>query len=146
MAAPMLLRWMVFNVVVGNADGHAKNLSLLQRTPGSWTLAPFYDLVCTAAWEGLHRQLVVSVGGAAALGDIGRPQWEQLALDLGVGKRLVLEVVHALLAALPARLDAAMDDVATTIGAAVPRGQQLRAAIAGQARRAERLLGGRSAR
>ena len=39
-----LLRWQIFNVLAGNSDGHAKNLSLLYRPGGEIRLAPFYDL------------------------------------------------------------------------------------------------------
>ena len=42
-----LLRWQIFNVLVGNTDGHAKNLSLLQNERGQWQVAPAYDLVGT---------------------------------------------------------------------------------------------------
>lgn len=36
-----LLRWQIFNVLAGNSDGHAKNLSLLYRANGEIQLAPF---------------------------------------------------------------------------------------------------------
>ena len=44
-AAPLddlesLLRWQVFNVLAGNSDGHAKNLSLLYMLDGAVRLAP----------------------------------------------------------------------------------------------------------
>jgi len=40
-----LIEWQIFNVVTGNADGHAKNLSLLYDEAGPARLAPFYDLL-----------------------------------------------------------------------------------------------------
>ena len=42
-----LLDWVVFNVLIGNADAHAKNLSLLCDRVGQRRLAPLYDLVPT---------------------------------------------------------------------------------------------------
>ncbi|MDZ7621127.1 MAG: HipA domain-containing protein, partial [Candidatus Competibacteraceae bacterium] len=42
-----LLRWQIFNVLVGNSDGHAKNLSLLHLLNGETRLAPFY-MICIA--------------------------------------------------------------------------------------------------
>jgi hypothetical protein len=45
-----LLHWHIGNVLFGNADGHAKNLSLVYRD-GGCRLAPFHDLVCTAIYE-----------------------------------------------------------------------------------------------
>lgn len=44
-----LFRWLVFNVLVGNEDAHLKNLSCLV-SPRGFTLAPFYDLICTAVY------------------------------------------------------------------------------------------------
>ena len=44
-----LFRWLVFNVLVGNEDAHLKNLSLLVTRRGV-SLAPFYDLLCTAVY------------------------------------------------------------------------------------------------
>lgn len=44
-----LFRWLVFNVLVGNEDAHLKNLSCLV-SPRGFSLAPFYDLICTAVY------------------------------------------------------------------------------------------------
>jgi serine/threonine-protein kinase HipA len=49
-------------MLVGNMDGHAKNLSLL--TSGKRTrLAPFYDLVCTTVYPNLSQKLAFRIGG-----------------------------------------------------------------------------------
>ena len=40
------LQLIVFNFLIGNADAHAKNLSILHADNGI-KLAPFYDLVST---------------------------------------------------------------------------------------------------
>lgn len=45
-----LFRWSVFNVLIGNADAHLKNLSFFSR-PGGYDLAPFYDLVSTVVYN-----------------------------------------------------------------------------------------------
>ena len=57
-----LLRWQIFNVLAGNSDGHAKNLSLLYTPDGEIRLAPFYDLVCTRAIDRIDHHLALSVG------------------------------------------------------------------------------------
>ena len=54
---PHLLRWQIFNVLAGNSDGHAKNLSLLHTPDGEVRLAPFYDLVCTRAIDRIDHHL-----------------------------------------------------------------------------------------
>lgn len=45
-----LIRWQVINLLFGNSNGHAKNLSLLFSEDGI-RLAPFYDLVCTRIYK-----------------------------------------------------------------------------------------------
>lgn len=57
-----LVRWMFANFLVGNCDGHAKNLSLLYEDEGI-RLAPFYDVVSTDVYEGLDRTFALHVGG-----------------------------------------------------------------------------------
>lgn len=58
-----LFRWCVFNYLIGNADAHAKNLSLLYDAPSRPKLAPFYDLLCTAVYEGLACNMSMKIGG-----------------------------------------------------------------------------------
>jgi serine/threonine-protein kinase HipA len=57
-----LVRWTFVNFLVGNCDGHAKNLSLLYGDKGI-RLAPFYDVVSTDVYEGLDRTFALHVGG-----------------------------------------------------------------------------------
>lgn len=49
--ARFLLRVVTFNVAIGNADAHARNLSLLLHPDGTVTAAPLYDLVSTRAFD-----------------------------------------------------------------------------------------------
>jgi serine/threonine-protein kinase HipA len=45
-----LFQWLLFNVLVGNTDAHLKNISCLVTKDGI-SLAPHYDLLCTAVYE-----------------------------------------------------------------------------------------------
>jgi serine/threonine-protein kinase HipA len=65
-----LISWTIFNYLAGNADAHAKNLSLLITREGV-ALAPFYDLVSTAAYRELTEKLALKIGGE------NRPEWIQ---------------------------------------------------------------------
>jgi serine/threonine-protein kinase HipA len=49
-----LLRWAIFNFLIGNADAHAKNLAMIFTDRGP-RLAPFYDLICTQVYPDLLR-------------------------------------------------------------------------------------------
>ncbi len=74
-----LLRWVVFMFLIGNADAHAKNISLLYDEPPTPRLAPFYDVLCTAVYPGLATRLSMRIGGKYDPDYIMRRHWERLA-------------------------------------------------------------------
>ena len=59
-----LLDAAIFNVIVGNADAHGKNFSILYRS-GSPRLAPLYDLLCTAYYRDLSKSFAMKIGKRA---------------------------------------------------------------------------------
>lgn len=79
-----LLRWQIFNVLAGNSDGHAKNLSLLRSPDNVTRLAAFYDLVCTRAIERIDIHLAFEVGGERNPSLVTLDHWEALARECGV--------------------------------------------------------------
>jgi len=56
-----LFRLMVFNVLTGNKDDHAKNFSFLYKSSG-WQLAPAYDLVPSLGFGGNHTTTIAGAG------------------------------------------------------------------------------------
>lgn len=88
-----VLEWQIFNLIVGNADGHGKNLSILYAEDAV-TLAPFYDLVSTREYASLDRRFAMSVGGRFNAVEIGRKQWEALATDVAVSPHGLLRMVE----------------------------------------------------
>ena len=81
--ATQLLRWLIFNYLAGNSDGHAKNLSLLYHPDRVVRLAPFYGLTC-AALDKIDPRLAFAVGGERTPGNIKTAQWRQQAVALGI--------------------------------------------------------------
>ncbi len=79
---------LVFNVLIGNCDAHGKNYSLLYDSPAP-SLAPFYDLLSTAAYSGLTTRLAMSIDGATHLGEVDRRAWERLADQVGFAPRFL---------------------------------------------------------
>lgn len=102
--AENLLCWQIFNVLAGNSDGHAKNLSLLYNEEHQVQLAPFYDLVCTRAIERIDSKLALSIGGEFNPDKISEKHWGKLADDCKVRKpylkKLIRKTAEALLDAL----------------------------------------------
>lgn len=87
-----LLDAAIFNLIIGNADAHAKNFSLLHSSGiggGVITLAPLYDLLSTVIYPNLHVKLAMKVGGKAVLEDIEPRHWERFAADAGLGAPFV---------------------------------------------------------
>jgi serine/threonine-protein kinase HipA len=95
-----LLRWQIFNVLAGNSDGHAKNISWLYLPDGEVRLAPFYDLICTRAIERIDEKLAFAVGGERNPGLITIEHWKALAKECGVNAKylqgLVVNAAEAL--------------------------------------------------
>ena len=59
--AHRLFRLMVFNVLTGNKDDHAKNFSFLFKD-GKWQLSPAYDLVLSNGINGNHTTTINGKG------------------------------------------------------------------------------------
>lgn len=89
-----LLRWQVFNVLAGNSDGHAKNLSILYNENHQIELAPFYDLVCTRAVERLDTRIAMSVGGEFNPDNITIKHWKNLAKDCHIRETYLKKIIQ----------------------------------------------------
>lgn len=83
-----LLDWVIFNYLIGNADSHAKNISLLLTQQGP-QLAPFYDLMCTAIYDGLTDKLAMKIGGKYEPDWIIARYWQAFADDIEINYKLV---------------------------------------------------------
>ena len=75
---------LVFNVLIANADAHAKNYSLLLDTDGP-RLAPLYDLISTRVYTGLSRRLAMAIGGRDNPDYLSEKDWDTMAADAGLG-------------------------------------------------------------
>lgn len=95
-----LLRWCIFNVLIGNMDAHAKNLSLVIEPEGV-RLAPFYDLLATIVYPGLSEKLAMKIGGENRIPWLQRRHWERFAKAVGIQPRTVREEIGAMCLALP---------------------------------------------
>ncbi len=87
-----LLDYVLFNVLVCNTDAHAKNYSLMISGRG-FSLAPAYDVMCAAAWEGLTRNRAQKIAGKKRGEHLKRRHWQAFASDCGLnGPRLIKRV------------------------------------------------------
>jgi serine/threonine-protein kinase HipA len=95
-----LLDHVIFNVLACNTDAHAKNYSLMISGRG-FSLAPAYDVMCAAAWEGITRNLAQKVAGKNRGEHLKRRHWQTFAGDCGLNAlrliRRVEELANAVL-------------------------------------------------
>jgi len=105
-----LIEWVIFNLLVGNMDSHAKNLSLL-TVNGHTRLAPFYDLVCTTVYPHLSRKFAFKMGGENRPEWIRERHWGRFADEVGVKARWMDSVRGTLVQ----RIDGALQEVIDTL-------------------------------
>ncbi|HEY8270816.1 MAG TPA: HipA domain-containing protein [Pseudobdellovibrionaceae bacterium] len=82
-----LVKWLIFNVIVGNCDAHAKNISFLMVEPNEWRVSPHYDIVSTKIYPNLSTKLAMTIGGSSDSGTITGSHWTRLAKDIKVGTK-----------------------------------------------------------
>ena len=76
-----LLDATIFNLIIGNADAHSKNFSLL-HAGGGVTLAPLYDLLSTVAYPDLSAKLAMKIAKQSTLEEIQPRHWDAFANDV----------------------------------------------------------------
>lgn len=73
----------VFNVIIGNADAHGKNYSMLYDGK-SRHLAPGYDLVSTVFWPTLAAAPAMKIGGSDSINSILSGHWRKFAEEINI--------------------------------------------------------------
>lgn len=87
-----LLKWVIFNVLTGNADAHAKNIAILLTDPGP-RLAAFYDLLCTKIYGNLTDKLAMKIGGENRPDWLQAKHWKKFAGSVSIKQNLVLRIL-----------------------------------------------------
>ena len=88
------LKRVIFNYLIGNADGHAKNFSLLYRKRKP-ELAPSYDLLSTAVYPRLSRKMAMRIGKKYDPEKIFPRDWHKLVPDTAVARKNLEELLVA---------------------------------------------------
>ncbi|MEA3465685.1 MAG: type II toxin-antitoxin system HipA family toxin [Thermodesulfobacteriota bacterium] len=95
-----LLRWSLFNFLIGNADAHGKNISFLYAD-GQIRLAPFYDLLSTAVYERLiNNKFAMRMGGQKDPRYFSATNLTKFATEVGIGLRVVKRELAGLITAI----------------------------------------------
>lgn len=103
-AFTQFLRHFLFNLLIGNADAHAKNYALLY-TGEKRELAPAYDLVCTMTYPELDRRLPQRIGRSDQIDTLTNEQLVDGLLEVGVKAGAARRALQALARALDGALE-----------------------------------------
>jgi serine/threonine-protein kinase HipA len=80
-----LLDGVIFNLLIGNHDAHAKNFSLLYMPDRSVRLAPLYDLVSTVFYPELTDRMAMKIGKQPKSALVYPKDIDRFAADAGLG-------------------------------------------------------------
>lgn len=96
--------YFVYNFLIGNADAHAKNISLLQRD-GKPSVAPLYDAMSTLVYPQVYNSMAMEIGGQYEFKAVTRKSFELFAEKCDVRPKAVLSRLDALAAKLPRKAE-----------------------------------------
>ncbi|HOD07885.1 MAG TPA: type II toxin-antitoxin system HipA family toxin [Myxococcota bacterium] len=94
----------IFNILIGNADAHAKNYSFLYLN-GERRLAPLYDLVCTMAWPDLSKVPAMKVGKSSSMNNVTLSNWKFMAEETRLGWPMLRERLQRMAGRVLSELD-----------------------------------------
>ena len=90
-----LLDAAIVQVLLGNADAHGKNYSLVYRDR-SIELAPLYDLLSTVAWPDPSPRFAMRIAKRATLEELRQGDWDDFARAAGLGAPIIRRRVKEL--------------------------------------------------
>lgn len=88
-------RLAIFNFLIGNADAHGKNFSLLyeDKVP---VLAPAYDLLSTAIYESLASKMAMKIGGEYKPDFVMLRHWMRIIHDTALAQKALKREIETL--------------------------------------------------
>lgn len=101
----------IFNLIIGNADAHAKNFSLLYGENGAIELAPLYDLLSTVHYPELSLRLAMKIAKRHMLEELEPDDWKRFASESGLALRFIRTRAKELTSAVIESIDEAKAEV-----------------------------------
>jgi serine/threonine-protein kinase HipA len=83
-----LLRWALFQLLIGNCDAHGKNFAFFVDANGLHT-APWFDLVSVVQYPGVSHELAMAFGEVFDIRDIKAFALADFATRVGIDRRLM---------------------------------------------------------
>lgn len=116
------VRLLVVNAVLGNCDGHLKNLTVLRGADwSSFALAPAYDIASTVVYEGLDRHMAMRIGSTNKIDEVGRDDFLALAKELDVSPRMVRRLIEEVCEGVGGAASDVLRDMEDALGASLSK-------------------------
>lgn len=111
-ARVQLLRWLVFQVLLGNTDAHAKNLSFYMTADGP-VQAPAYDLLCGSLYkaDNVSGTYAMAIGDAFSTEELSAYEWAQFCLATKTNPTLVRRELERSVKAIRTQLPRVAEEV-----------------------------------
>lgn len=90
-----LLRYVLFNFIIGNCDAHGKNFSLIWKK-NNIVLAPMYDVICTLIYSDISKKMAMKIGNNYHHTAVKKEDWCHLIKKIGISKNVFNEVKNDL--------------------------------------------------
>lgn len=100
------MKWICFNLLIGNNDSHSKNISFLLKN-GRLILSPFYDLLCTSIYKECNSDFAFSMNNNRYWGQWKESHFREEICKWGLDKNpdLLLETFFELIKKMELVLD-----------------------------------------
>jgi serine/threonine-protein kinase HipA len=85
-----MLRWALFQFLIGNSDAHGKNFSFYVRPGGLLEPTPWYDLVSVLQYDGFDTELAMAYGDVFSHAQVSPFALADFATRCGVDRKLML--------------------------------------------------------
>ncbi len=105
----------IFNLIIGNADAHAKNFSLLYRKNGAVEFASLYDLLSTVYYPELSPRLAMKIAKRHTLEELKPGDWEKFAEETGLALRFIRPRIKELADAVSGSIGETKAEVLETV-------------------------------
>lgn len=116
------VRLLVVNAVLGNCDGHLKNLTALRGPDwSSFALSPAYDIASTVVYGRLDRHMAMRIGSTNKIDEVDRDDFLALAKELDVSPRMVGRLIEEVCEGIGGAADVTVSDMEDALGTSLSK-------------------------
>lgn len=105
-----LLRWTLFQYLVGNTDAHGKNISYFVDEE-EIRLAPAYDVVCVEAHDCFEQSIAMAIGDTFKYADLRAYDWAEFGVTCGIPRKLLAREMTRMAKAVSSAVSNVVDSI-----------------------------------